>query len=442
MIGESASDATLELAPDHLVRRGAWMNILVLGAGVVGTTSAWYLARDGHRVTVVDRQPAAGRETSFANGGQISVSHAEPWANPHALRQIAAWIGREDAPLLVRWRLDAALLRWGFAFLINCLPWRTRDNIRALVALGLDSRSRLGELRAELGLECDHLRNGILHIYTDREQFAVATEAAGFMQSLGLDRETVTGERCIDIEPALAAARPLLVGGDYTASDESGDAHRFTRALAERAAAEGVEFRYGTTVERLAQSGGRVAGVLVSCGQAGDELLTADAYVLALGSYSPLLLRPLGIRLPIVPAKGYSATLPLAASSGAPSVSLTDDGRKIVFSRLGERLRIAGTAEFAGYDLSHNEVRCQALLERTRALFPALRTAGPAEFWCGLRPATPSNRPLIGRTRYPNLWLNSGHGTLGWTLACGSAAALADLVAGRRPRPDFPFLEC
>lgn len=417
------------------------MKVLVLGAGVVGTASAWYLADAGHEVTVVDRQAGPGLETSFANGGQISVSHAEPWANPHVLPKVAQWLGREDAPLLFRWRFDPALFRWGLSFLQECLPGRTRANIRHIVTLALYSRDRLQALRRDQALEYDALQRGILHIYTDGEELARSLEAGKIMQEFGLERSPVNVDRCLEIEPALSDARSLLAGGDYTASDESGDAHQFTRCLAERCAGRGVAFRYGHTIEKLAVSGGRIAGVVVQNGQAG-ELLTADAYVLALGSYSPLLAKPLGIRLPVYPAKGYSATLPLTDDSIAPTVSLTDDGHKLVFSRLGNRLRIAGTAEFNGYNTELNAVRCHALMRRARQLFPNLRPAGEPEFWCGLRPATPSNVPLVGRSPLPNLWLNTGHGTLGWTLACGSGAALADLVSGRIPEPDFPFAGC
>ncbi|KAB2926932.1 MAG: D-amino acid dehydrogenase [Dechloromonas sp.] len=417
------------------------MRILVLGAGVVGTTSAWYLARAGHQVTVVDRQAQAGMETSYANGGQISVSHAEPWANPHVFSRLRRWLGREDAPLLWRWRADPAQLAWGLRFLGECLPGATRRNMAAIVALSLYSRQQLGQLRSELDLHYDQLTRGILHVYTDPQEFAAASEAARLMAGFGVDRQTVDVERCLEIEPALADARHLLVGGDYTAADESGDAHLFTRALASRAGAAGVGFRHGLSVDKLAVAGRRVAGVVASSA-AGPELLTADAYVVALGSYSPRLLKPLGMRLPVYPAKGYSATLQLLDGGRAPTVSITDDERKLVFSRLGNRLRIAGTAEFNGYNLELNEVRCQALIQRTRQLFPRLEIDGPPEFWCGLRPATPSNRPLIGATRYDNLWLNTGHGTLGWTMACGSAAALTALIAGRRPDVDFPFLKC
>jgi D-amino-acid dehydrogenase len=417
------------------------LRVLVLGAGVIGTTSAWYLARAGHEVVVVDRQPVPGNETSFANGGQISVSHAEPWANPHVLPQILRWLGKEDAPLLWRWRADAAQLTWGLRFLRECLPGRTRRNIAAIVAMALYSRSCLQALRRELALDYDQRERGILHIYTQPRSFAQAVAAAAVMREFGLDRNSVSAERCVEIEPALAGARSLLAGGDYTPSDESGDAHKFTVALGERARAAGVVFRLDSTVDRILAEGDAISGVVVS-GPGGSERLGADAYVVALGSYSPLLLRPLGIRLPVVPAKGYSATLPVHADAGAPTVSLTDDEHRLVFSRLGDRLRIAGTAEFNGYNLELNTVRCAALMHRTRQLFPDLKATGEPQFWCGLRPTTPSNVPIIGRSRYANLWLNTGHGTLGWTMSCGSAAALADLMSGRPAAPDFPFVRC
>ncbi len=408
------------------------MRVLILGAGVVGVSSAWYLAKAGHQVTVVDRQPGAGLETSFANGGQISVSHAEPWSNPHAPLRALAMMGREDAPLLFRLRWDTALFDWSLRFLRECTPGRTRDNMRDIVALALYSREQLDALRAETGIVYDHLVRGILHVYTDEREFAGAIEAAKLMCDFGCDRRTISADECVAIEPALTAARPLLVGGDYTAADESGDARKFTHELAALCAQRGVDFRYATSVERLEHDGGRVAGVVVR-GAAGHETLVADAYVVALGSYSPRLVRPLGIRLPVYPAKGYSATVPLADDSVAPTVAMTDDGHKLVFSRLGQRLRIAGTAEFNGYNTELNAVRCNALMQRTHQLFPELRPAGEPEFWCGLRPSTPSNVPFIGRTRLPNLYLNTGHGTLGWTMACGSGVALADILAGRSP---------
>lgn len=415
------------------------MKVLVLGAGVVGTTSAWYLAQAGHQVRVVDRQAVPGNETSFANGGQISVSHAEPWANPHVLPRLLQWLGREDAPLLWRWRADAAQWRWGLRFLRECLPGRCEHNMGAIVRLALYSRSMLQALRHELPLTYDHLERGILHLYTDRAEYLRAIAAASAMRRFGLDRTTVDVDRCLEIEPALVGARSLLVGGDYTPSDESGDAHRFTQALAEHARQAGVEFCLQTTVDRLLLKGRQLAGVVVQRDGV-ETCLQADAYVLALGSYSPLLLLPLGVRLPVYPAKGYSATLTLANPSEAPTVSLTDDERKLVFSRLGNRLRVAGTAEFNGYNLDLNAQRCAALLKRTRMLFPDLKILGDPLFWCGLRPATPSNVPLIGRSPIERLWLNTGHGTLGWTLSCGSAALLADLLDGKVPVVDFPVV--
>ncbi|MEF8752484.1 MAG: D-amino acid dehydrogenase [Accumulibacter sp.] len=411
------------------------MKVLVLGAGVVGVCTAWYLSRAGHEVCVLDRQPAAGMETSFANGGQISVSHAEPWANPHTPLRALAWMRREDSPLLFRLRCDAALFDWALRFLRECSPWRTRANVRQIVSLALYSRRQLQALRAELPLAYDQLERGILHLYTDRRDFAAALGAAAMMREHGCERRPLSVDECVAIEPALASARPLLVGADYTAADESGDAHRFTRQLASHCAVAGVVFRYGVSVASLRTAGGRVQGAL-----AGGELHQADAYVAALGSYTPLLLRPLGLRLPVYPAKGYSATVPLAAASVAPTVSLIDDAHRIVFSRLGQRLRIAGTAEFNGYDTALNPVRCEALMVRAKQLFPDLQPAGEIEFWAGLRPATPSNVPLVGRSSIANLYLNTGHGTLGWTMACGSGAALADIISGRSPEPPFHFL--
>ncbi len=417
------------------------MKVIVLGAGVVGVTSAWYLAAAGHEVTVIERQPAAGLETSFANGGQISVSHAEPWATPHAPLQALRWLGHEDAPLLFRWSWDPARFAWGLRFLRECTPGRTRRNIGDIVRLALYSRQCLQTLRRDTGIAYDQLERGILHLHTDPAAFAAASQAAAVMREHGLDRQPVDVATCLRLEPALQPVAGLLVGGDWTPSDESGDAHRFTQNLAALAAARGVDFRYGCRIEQLVHGGGKISGVRIQPVTGPTETLTADAYVVALGSYTPLLLKPLGLHLPIYPAKGYSVTLPLAAGdNGAPTVSLTDDSHRLVISRLGQRLRVAGTAEFNGYNLDLNATRSQAVLRRVRQLFPKLQTAGEPEFWCGLRPATPSNKPYIGRSAYPNLWLNSGHGTLGWTMSCGSAAALADLMSGRQAEPDFSFL--
>jgi len=405
------------------------MRVGVLGAGVVGVTTAWYLAEAGHDVTVIDRQPAPALETSFANGGQISVSHAEPWANPSAPLKILQWLGREDAPLLWRWRADASQWAWGLRFLRECTASRTRANIIAILRLALYSRAALRTLRLSTGIEYDHLERGILHLYFDPREFERAIPQAALMSSHGCDRAVKSIDECMAIEPALASSEIKLVGGIFAASDESGDACKFTQGLAERCALRGVMFRYGTSITNLLQESGRVAGVRLQ----DDAVLTFDAYVTALGSYTPLLVRPLGMKMPLVPAKGYSATIPLESDSVVPTVSLIDDQRKLVFSRLGNRLRVAGTAEFNGYDTSLNSVRCEALLERCLKLFPRTGRRAGVEFWAGLRPATPGNLPMIGGTGFPNLYINTGHGTLGWTMSCGSARLVADLVSGREP---------
>ena len=409
------------------------MKVIVLGAGVIGVATAWFLSKSGHDVTVIDRQPGAGLETSFANGGQISVSHAEPWANPSAPLKVLKWLAQEDAPLLFRLRPDLRQWLWGLAFLRECTPARTRHNIRQLVTLGLYSRATLQSLREETGIEYDHLERGILHFYTSHAELDAAIEPARIMREHGCDIELVSPEECVAIEPALASSRKLLVGGSMTRSDESGDAHKFTQRLAALAAARGVRFLQ-QNIFGLDSAGGRIEGL-----RAGNQTLKADAYVVSLGAHSPRLTRPLGIDLSIYPAKGYSATVPVKDPARAFSVSLTDDEYKLVFSRLGDRLRIAGTAELNGYDTGLNETRCLALLRRTEELFPGAGDMARAEFWAGLRPATPSNVPYIGGTRYPNLFLNTGHGTLGWTHSCGSARALADIVSGREPEIEFDF---
>lgn len=411
------------------------MRVAVLGAGVVGVASAWYLAADGHEVTVLDRQPLPAQETSFANGGQISVSHAEPWANPGAPLRVLKWLGREDSPLLWRFRADMAQWRWGLDFLAQCTAARTRRNIQAIIQLGLYSRARLQQLRKELSLEYEALERGILHFYTDQAEYASALRQAAVMREFGCDRQGKTADECLAIEPALGNSLNPVLGGTFTASDESGDARRFTEALAVRAQAAGAVFRFNAEVSALEVAGGTVQSACLADG----ERVEADAFVLALGSYSPLLLRPHGIRLPVYPAKGYSATIPLDVAKPAPVVSLTDDGYKLVFSRLGDRLRVAGTAEFVGYDRSLNMSRCDALMRRVAQVFPDIVGHGEVEFWAGLRPATPGNVPLIGHSGIGGLWLNTGHGTLGWTLACGSGRLLADLVGGRTPEIDPAF---
>ena len=415
------------------------MKVLVLGAGVIGVTSAWYLAEAGHEVTVIDRESGAGLETSFANGGQISVSQAEPWANPGAPAKIIKWLGREDAPLMFRLRADVRQWAWGLRFLFECLPWRTRANTLRILRLAIYSRARLQALRRETGIDYDHLAKGILQIHTDEKEFAAIGARVRTLLSHGLAISVRTPAEAITIEPALRDSRLGIVGATYAADDESGDAYLFCQRLAERAARQGVSFGYNVEAERLLKVGNSINGVAVRAGGR-KEVLTADAYVVSLGSYTPFLLSPVGISAPVYPVKGYSITVPVKDSATAPSVCITDENGKIAISRLGERLRMAGTAEVSGYDSSVSEARCAGIASRVGQLFPNAVDFHHPKKWAGLRPTTPSNVPLIGRTRYSNLYLNTGHGTLGWTLACGSAAAVADLISGRPPEVDFPFL--
>ena len=423
----------------------AGLKVIVLGAGIIGVSSAWYLSKLGHDVVVVDRQPAAGLETSFANGAQISVSQSEPWAAPSAPMKVIKWLFKEDAPLLFRPQLDWQQLSWGLEFLIECLPSRYRFNIQQMVNLGLYSRQSLQALRAETGIEYDHLTRGIMQFYTEESDYAGAAEACALLSQYGIERHVVSREEAVRIEPALASLGHKLRGASYAESDESGDAFKFTQNLSKLAEARGVKFMYDTAIETLCvdkrTEGGRISSVMVKQKDSVSvEAMSADAYVVCLGSYSTPMLKTIGITIPVYPAKGYSATLVTEGFSGAPHVSLTDEAMKIVFSRVGDRMRIAGTAELAGYSTELNMVRCEALIRRARELFPDAADYDRPQYWAGLRPSTPSNRPLIGRANYSNLFLNTGHGTLGWTEGPGSGRALADLVSGKVPEVDYRFL--
>jgi D-amino-acid dehydrogenase len=413
------------------------MKVIVLGAGVIGTATAWYLAREGHEVTVIERNIGAARETSFGNGGQISVSHAEPWANPSAPWKLLKWLGREDAPLLFRLRADPHQWRWGLSFLRQCQTARSRRNMIQLLNLGTYSRASLQELRLETGIEYDSLTKGILHFYTSEKEFDNAMEPARVMRELGCQRDVIDSRKAVELEPALAHIAPRIAGATYTSADESGDVYKFTTGLAARCAEQGVVFRYGMRVQQLLVESGEMTGVEVANELGCYETLQADAYVLAMGSFSAPIGRQAGLSLEIYPAKGYSVTLPVLDASKTPSVSLTDDEFKLVFSRLGDRLRIAGTAELNGYDMSLNRLRCEAIVRRTLEVFPGFSRAELASYWTGLRPATPGNVPFIGRSRVSGLYLNTGHGTLGWTHACGSGRALALLMSGKTPDIDF-----
>lgn len=417
------------------------MKVVVLGSGILGVSSAWWLRQSGHDVVVIDRCAGPALETTFANGSQISVAYSEPWANPQAPLRMLRWMLRDDSPLLFRLQADWRQWLWGWAFLRECLPSRLAPNIRAMMAMSEYSRRTLQAMREELGLEYHQLARGILTFYRSQAEFDQAQKAASILRDLGVDRRIVSTEEILQIEPALAARRDLIAGGDYTAADETGDAYTFTCELARRAQAAGVSFQYSTQVTRLLAEGGRVYAVEVIGPDGRHTRVTGDAFVATLGAFTPDIVRPLGISCPVYPAKGYSATFAIRDLARAPHVSLTDSSRKVVMSRLGDRLRIAGTAEFSGYTRELNTVRCEALTNIAREWFPGdvLDTATP-NYWAGLRPATPSSVPLIGRTRVANLYLNTGHGTLGWTMGPGSGKALADIISGRRPEPAFPYI--
>jgi D-amino-acid dehydrogenase len=416
------------------------MKVVVLGSGIIGVASAWWLKQAGHDVVVIDRQPGPAQETSRANGCQISVSYAEPWANPQTPMKLLKWLLKDNAPMAFRPQADWRQWAWGLQFLLECRAARVPKNIRPMVALAEYSLQTLKGMREELGIEYNHLSRGILNFYRNSEQFDASQQAAGYMRDYGLDRRIVSKEEVLQIEPALAPVADSIVGGDYTELDESGDVYLFTTALAKKAEEAGVEFRFSTQINRLMADGGKVTGVEVVDPDGTFHTITGDAYVAALGSFTPHLVNPLGVSCPVYPAKGYSATFKVVNPDAAPVVSLTDSEHKVVFSRLGDSLRMAGTAELAGYSRSLNTNRCRNLVVLAHELFPSALDFDNVAFWSGLRPSTPSNVPLIGRTRVSNLYLNTGHGTLGWTMGVGSGRVLADLVSGQTPEPDFPFL--
>lgn len=425
------------------------MKVIVLGAGIIGIHTAWYLLDQGHDVVVVDRQPDAALETSFANGAQISVCFCEPWANAGAPFKVAKWLLKDDAPLLFRPRLDPAQWRWGLSFLGQCTTAAFERNVEQLVRLGRYSHESLQSLVAETGIQYNRVQKGILHFFGSEADFEAGAQGAEIMRRHGVDRRVLSREEVLAIEPALRSAQHAVFGGTYTPSDESGDARVFTQALAKLAEQRGARFLWNHDILALQPQGGaqgtEVAGVQIRSRETGQsQWLKGDAYVVALASYAPGLTKPLGEHLNIYPAKGYSATLRLKKPEQASTVSLLDDARKIAISRLGDHVRIAGTAEMAGLDTSldspTSKVRCESLVRRYEELFPGVADLSEPNFWTGLRPSTPTNVPYIGRSqKASNLWINAGHGTLGWTHGAGSGRALAELMSGQRPALDFAF---
>ena len=434
------------------------MKVVVLGAGIIGISTAWHLLERGHRVTVVDRQSDAALETSFANAAQISVSYCEPWANRDAPLKALKWMFSQDAPLLFRPQLDPRQWLWGLKFLGQCNDVAFERNVQQLVALGAYSHAALKDVVRATGIDYHRLERGIAHYYTDTKSFDTAGVAAALMRRYGVARRVVSTAELLAIEPALGAFAPHIVGGTYTASDESGDARVFTQALARRCAERGAELLYGQRVTRLERVGGAIESIVIEAikplagglnNPENAQALTADAFVVACGSYSAPLLRTVGVDLPIYPGKGYSATFRLLRPDAAPRVSMIDDRVKCAMSRLGDHLRVAGTIELGGYDLSLStplaRARCALLTRRVEEVLPGVcdtrleADGGSPNFWAGLRPATPTNIPYIGQTPVGKLWVNAGHGTLGWTHGAGSGKALAALISGEKPAMAFGF---
>ena len=430
------------------------MKITILGAGIIGISTAWHLAERGHDVTVVDRQPDAALETSFANAAQISVSYCEPWANREAPLKALKWMFSKEAPLLFRPQFPIGegfhQYRWGLEFLANCNDAAFERNMQQLVALGSYSHAALKDVVAATGIEYNRLEKGIAHYYVDQKSFDAAAGAAALMAKYGVNRRVVSKQELLKIEPAFQLFADHIVGGTYTASDESGDARVFTQELAKLCAAKGVHFLWNHDVLSLNQRGGAIETATVRDRVSGQQqALVSDHFVVAMGSYTAPLLRTVGVNLPIYPGKGYSATFKILKPKLAPSVSFIDDSVKCAMSRLGNELRIAGTIEVGGYSLDLDgtlaKARCAMLARRVETVFPGVcdtRSAedgGNPQFWTGLRPATPTNIPFIGKTKVGKLWVNAGHGTLGWTHGAGSGKAMAELLCGRQPAMQFGF---
>jgi D-amino-acid dehydrogenase len=411
------------------------VKVLILGSGVIGTSLAYYLTKAGHEVTVVDRQAGPGLETSYANAGEVSPGYAAPWAAPGIPLKALKWAFMRYRPLVI-WPLpDPAMWRWGLAMLMNCTASRYEINKGRMVRLAEYSRDCLRDLRAETGIRYDERCLGTLQVFRTAEQLEGTAKDIAVLEQSGVAYELLDRDGCVRAEPALGLVREKVAGGLRLTGDETGDCFKFTAALAELARQNGAEFRYNTLIRRLSREGDRLVGVETDAG-----LITADAYVLALGSYSPLLAAPLGLRLPVYPVKGYSLTLPITDPAGAPESTIMDETFKVAVTRLGDRIRVGGTAELSGYNLNLREGRRETLRHVVSDLFPRGGDASQAEFWAGLRPMTPDGTPLLGATPYRNLYLSIGHGTLGWTMAAGSARVMADLISGRRPEIDLSGL--
>ena len=402
------------------------MKVLILGSGVIGTCTAYYLAKAGHQVTVVDRQPGPALETSYGNAGEVSPGYSSPWAGPGVPLKAIQWMLMHHSPLVIRPLLDPAMWRWGLQMLCNCTEARYQVNKARMVRLAEYSRDCLKQLRADTGIAYDERSQGTLQLFRTQKQLDGTAKDIEILQQFGVPYQLLDREAYLEYEPALALVKEKFVGALRLPGDETGDCFKFTNRLAKMAEALGVQFRYGVQIERIAADGQKISGVHTSAG-----LLQADSYLVALGSYSPILLKPLGFNLPVYPVKGYSITVPITDAACAPESTVMDETHKVAVTRLGDRIRVGGTAELGGYNLQLREERRTTLNHVVNDLFPQGGDTSKAEFWTGLRPMTPDGTPVLGGTPYPNLHLSTGHGTLGWTMAAGTGRVMADLLSNR-----------
>ena len=412
------------------------MTTVVLGAGAVGTATAWYLSRSGHDVVLVERQAEAAMETSWGNGGIIHASEVEPWSQPGMPTKIIKWLGKENAPMLLRYSAIPHIMRWGIEFARNCTPERFRENAKSNLRLALHSLKSLQEIGAETGINYDRATRGVLKIYRSKESLDAAERSTAYLAQHGLLYERVDPDRCVELEPALKDTKSTLAGALYFARDEVGDSNKFAQGLAAACAARGVQCRFGETIQKIETGNGRVQAVVTDKGR-----IAADTVVVALGSFTAPMLAKNGIRVPIYPVKGVSITFKRAGWNAAPTVPVIDDSKLFGFVPIGDRMRISGSAEITGYDATPAVARAEAIIANASFTFPELKhhfDISNSKVWAGLRPVSPSGTPLIGETRIRGLWINAGHGHLGWTLSCGSGRVIADLIDGRDPGIPVP----
>ncbi len=408
------------------------MKSVVLGGGITGVTAAYYLAKEGRDVTVIDRQPGVALETSFANAGLVAPGHSYTWASPRAPTILLKSLFVEGQALRLKLNADPHMWMWCLQFLRNCTAERSRQNTTRKVKLCCYAQSQLQQLTAAEHLQYDRISRGLLYLYRDEASFARGTQNMSILADNGLRLETLDAAQVVAREPALGGARDKIAGAIYCPTDESGDAHLFTRGLKSVCEQLGVHFTFDTSISAIEASGDEVVGVRTPAG-----FLKGDEFVLALGSWSPIMARPLGYRLPVYPVKGYSATFPVGPDHRPPELGGVDENNLVAWARFGQRLRFTATAEFAGYDTHHTPADFRQMLRAARELFPDGADYARPSFWAGLRPMTPEGTPLIGRTRHRNLYLNTGHGHMGWTMSCGTAKLLVDIMAGRQPELDM-----